>query len=70
MQKLGTKLQVHLSQLGVQKLKKVTFQNIVDDPDENEIITLGEIMKDLDKDGTLLDGVIVTSQSRVTKSSN
>lgn len=66
-QKLGTKLQVHLSQLGVQKLKKVTFPNVVDDPDENEIIQLGEIMKDLDKDGTLLDGVIITSQSRVTK---
>ncbi|EOH75285.1 MULTISPECIES: hypothetical protein [Enterococcus] len=66
-QKLGTKLQVHLSQLGVQKLKKVTFANVVDDPDENEIIQLGEIMKDLDKDGTLLDGVIITSQSRVTK---
>ncbi|MGP5429065.1 hypothetical protein ACTXNW_06395 [Enterococcus malodoratus] len=66
-QKLGTKLQVHLSQLGVLKMKKITFANVVDDPDENEIIALGEIMRDLDKDGTMLDGVIITSQSRVTK---
>ena len=66
-QKLSTKLQVHLSVPGVEKLKKVTFSNVVDNPEEAEIIQLGEIMTELDQDGTLLDGVIITSQSRVTK---
>ncbi|MGL9748936.1 hypothetical protein [Enterococcus sp. DIV0170] len=66
-QKLATKLQVHLSLPGVEKLKKITFSNVVDNPDEAEIIKLGEIMAELDQDGTLLDGVIITSQSRVTK---
>lgn len=66
-QKLATKLQVHLSLPGMEKLKKVTFSNVVDNPDEAEIIKLGEIMAELDQDGTLLDGVIITSQSRVTK---
>lgn len=50
-----------------EKLKKITFSNVVDNPDEAEIIKLGEIMAELDQDGTLLDGVIITSQSRVTK---
>ncbi|MDT2523751.1 hypothetical protein [Enterococcus raffinosus] len=66
-QKLATKLQVHLSLPGVEKLKKVTFSNVVDNPDEAEIIKLGDILAELDQDGTLLDGVIITSQSRVTK---
>ena len=66
-QKLATKLQVHLSLPGVEKLKKITFSNVVDNLDEAEIIKLGEIMAELDQDGTLLDGVIITSQSRVTK---
>ncbi|WP_437435505.1 hypothetical protein, partial [Enterococcus raffinosus] len=66
-QKLSTKLQVHLSIPGVEKLKKVTFSNVVENPEEAEIIKLGEIMTELDQDGTLLDGVIITSQSRVTK---
>jgi len=66
-QKLSTKLQVQLSVPGVEKLKKITFSNVVDNPEEAEIIKLGEIMTELDQDGTLLDGVIITSQSRVTK---
>ena len=66
-QKLSTKLQVQLSIPGVEKLKKVTFSNVVENPEEAEIIKLGEIMTELDQDGTLLDGVIITSQSRVTK---
>ena len=66
-QKLSTKLQVHLTVPGVEKLKKVTFSNVVDAPEEAEIIQLGDIMTELDQDGTLLDGVIITSQSRVTK---
>ncbi|WP_302828266.1 hypothetical protein [Enterococcus raffinosus] len=66
-QKLSTKLQVQLSVPGVEKLKKITFSNVVENPEEAEIIKLGEIMTELDQDGTLLDGVIITSQSRVTK---
>ena len=66
-QKLSTKLQVQLSVPGVEKLKKITFSNVVDNPEEAEIIKLGEIMTELDQDNTLLDGVIITSQSRVTK---
>jgi len=66
-QKLSTKLQVQLSVPGVEKLKKVTFQNVVDNPDEAEILKLGQLMKELDAEGTLLDGVIITSQSRVSK---
>ncbi|MBO0452032.1 hypothetical protein [Candidatus Enterococcus murrayae] len=66
-QKLSTKLQVQLSLPGAEKLKKVTFQNVVDDPAEADILELGEIMKTLDQEDTLLDGVIITSQSRVTK---
>ncbi|MGM0340130.1 hypothetical protein [Enterococcus sp. AZ007] len=67
MQKLSTKLQVQLAVPGVEKLKKVTFPNVVDNPAEAEILELGEIMKNLDQEDTLLDGVIITSQSRVTK---
>ncbi|MBO0455027.1 hypothetical protein [Candidatus Enterococcus murrayae] len=67
MQKLSTKLQVQLVVPGVEKLKKVTFPNVVDNPAEAEILELGEIMKNLDQEDTLLDGVIITSQSRVTK---
>ncbi|MBO0451323.1 hypothetical protein [Candidatus Enterococcus murrayae] len=66
-QKLSTKLQVQLAVPGVEKLKKVTFLNVVDEPKETEIIELGEIMRALDHEDTLLDGVIITSQSRVTK---
>ena len=66
-QKLSTKLQVQLALPGVEKLKKIAFANVIDEPAEDEIIKLGEIMTALDQDGTLLDGVIITSQSRVTK---
>lgn len=66
-QKLSTKLQVQLALPGVEKLKKIAFSNVIDEPAEEEIIKLGEIMTALDQDGTLLDGVIITSQSRVTK---
>ncbi|MBO0453408.1 hypothetical protein [Candidatus Enterococcus murrayae] len=66
-QKLSTKLQVQLAVPGAEKLKKMTFPNVVDNPAEAEILELGEIMKNLDQEDTLLDGVIITSQSRVTK---
>ena len=66
-QKLSTKLQVQLSLPGVEKLKKVTFQNVVDEPAEEDILKLGQIMTELDVEDSMLDGVIITSQSRVTK---
>ena len=66
-QKLSTNWHVHLTVPAVEKLKKLTFSNVVENPEEAEIIKLGEIMTELDQDGTLLDGVIITSQSRVTK---
>lgn len=65
--KLSTKLQVQLALSGVEKLKKVAFANVVENPTEEEIIKLGEILTALDQAGTTLDGVIITSQSRVTK---
>ncbi|MGL9730155.1 hypothetical protein [Enterococcus sp. DIV0756] len=67
-QKLSTRLQVQLTLPGVDKLKKVSFANVIEEPAEVEVIKLGEIMAALDQNGTLLDGVIITSQSRVTKS--
>ena len=66
-QRLSTKLQVHLSLPGAEKLKKVTFQNVVENPDEAQILKLGQLMKELDVEDTQLDGVIITSQSRVSK---
>jgi len=66
-QRLSTKLQVQLSLPGAEKLKKVTFQNVVEDPDEAQILKLGQLMKELDVEDTQLDGVIITSQSRVSK---
>ncbi|MDT2659138.1 hypothetical protein P7E02_04625 [Enterococcus hulanensis] len=66
-QRLSTKLQVQLSLPGAEKLKKVTFQNVVENPDETQILKLGQLMKELDVEDTQLDGVIITSQSRVSK---
>ncbi|MDT2660676.1 hypothetical protein P7E02_12405 [Enterococcus hulanensis] len=66
-QRLSTKLQVQLSLPGAEKLKKVTFQNVVENPDEAQILKLGQLMKELDVENTQLDGVIITSQSRVSK---
>ncbi|MBO0409584.1 hypothetical protein JZO77_25185 [Enterococcus hulanensis] len=66
-QRLSTKLQVQLSLPGAEKLKKVTFQNVVENPDEAQILKLGQLMKELDVEDTQLDGVIITSQSRVSK---
>ncbi|MGG5333248.1 hypothetical protein [Enterococcus sp. AZ163] len=66
-QLLGTKLQVQIEQNGEDKQKKVNFSNIVNNPAEADIVALGEIMADLAPDGSSLDSVIVTNQTRVTK---
>ncbi len=66
-QKLGTKLQVLIEQDGEDKQKKVTFQNVIDNPPEANVVRLGEIMSDLSKEGSTFDCVIMTVQSRITK---
>ena len=66
-QQLGTKLQVQIEQAGKDKQKKVNFSNVITSPAEADITKLGDIMADLAGDGSSLDSVIVTNQTRVTK---
>ena len=66
-QQLGTKLQVQIEQEGKDKQKKVNFSNVITSPAEADITKLGDIMADLAGDGSSLDSVIVTNQTRVTK---
>ncbi len=65
-QKIGNKLQVEID-AGGEKNKKITFTNVMDEPSEEKVLELGEIMKSLSVEGSQLDGVILTSQSRYTK---
>ncbi len=65
-QKIGTKLQVQID-AGEDKLRKVNFQNVIDEPTEEAVLELGAILTELSPDGSNLDGVILTSQSRYTK---
>jgi hypothetical protein len=39
----------------------------MDEPSEEKVLELGEIMRALSVEGSQLDGVILTSQSRYTK---
>ncbi|MBO1308355.1 hypothetical protein JZO70_19420 [Enterococcus sp. 669A] len=66
-QQLGTKLQVQIEQEGEDKQKKVNFSNVISNPAEADIVKLGEVMTDLGQEGSSLDSVIVTNQTRVTK---
>ncbi|MGG5314653.1 hypothetical protein IGI49_003033 [Enterococcus sp. AZ071] len=66
-QKLGTKLQVQIEQAGEDKQKKVNFSNVIDNPPEEDVVKLGEIMAELSQQGSSLDSVIMTVQSRITK---
>ena len=66
-QQLGTKLQVQIEQEGKDKQRKVNFSNIVTNPAEADIAKLGDIIADLAGDGSSLDSIIVTNQTRVTK---
>ena len=65
-QKIGNKLQVQID-TGEDKLSKVTFQNVIDEPTEEAVLELGDILTALSPEGSNLDGVILTSQSRYTK---
>ena len=65
-QKIGDKLQVQID-AGEDKLRKVNFQNVIDEPTEEAVLELGAILTELSPDGSNLDGVILTSQSRYTK---
>ena len=65
-QKIGNKLQVQID-AGEDKLRKVNFQNVIDEPTEEAVLELGAILTELSPDGSNLDGVILTSQSRYTQ---
>ena len=65
-QKIGNKLQVQID-AGEDKLRNVNFQNVIDEPTEEAVLELGAILTELSPDGSNLDGVILTSQSRYTK---
>jgi hypothetical protein len=65
-QKIGNKLQVQID-AGEVKLRKVNFQNVIDEPTEEAVLELGAILTELSPDGSNLDGVLLTSQSRYTK---
>ncbi|MBO1307114.1 hypothetical protein JZO70_13135 [Enterococcus sp. 669A] len=66
-QPLGTKLHVLIEQEGEDKQKKVNFSNVITSPAEADIVKLGEVMADLGQEGSSLDSVIVTNQTRVVK---
>ncbi|MDT2381839.1 hypothetical protein ACE4Z8_17375 [Enterococcus avium] len=65
-QKIGNKLQVQID-AGEDKLRKVNFQNVIDEPTEEAVLELGAILTELLPEGSNLDGVILTSQTRYTK---
>ncbi|MEQ7192957.1 hypothetical protein [Enterococcus avium] len=65
-QKIGNKLQVQID-AGENKLRKVNFQNVIDEPTEEAVLELGAILTELSPEGSNLDGVILTSQSRYTR---
>ncbi len=65
-QKIGNKLQVQID-ASEDKLRKVNFQNVIDEPTEEAVLELGAILTELSPAGSALDGVILTSQSRYTK---
>lgn len=61
-QKLSSKLKVQIDTPNEEKLQNINFQHVVDEPDENAVLTLGEIMTTLSPEGSSLDGVVLTSQ--------
>ena len=66
-QSLGNKLKVQINAVNKEKLQNINFQNVVDTPEENAILELGDIMTALLPEGSALDGVVLTSQTRYTK---
>ena len=65
--KLSSKLKVQIDTPNEEKLQNINFQHVIDEPDENAVLTLGEIMTTLSPEGSALDGVVLTSQKRYTK---
>lgn len=65
-QHIGNKLQVEID-AGGEKVKKISFQNVIEEPSEEKVLELGEIMKELSVEGSELYGVVLTSQARYTK---
>ncbi|MBU5361639.1 hypothetical protein KQI58_11200 [Enterococcus raffinosus] len=65
-QKIGNKLQVQID-AGEDKLRKVNFQNVIDESTEQAVLELGAILTELSPENSNLDGVILTSRSRYTK---
>ncbi|MBO0451865.1 hypothetical protein [Candidatus Enterococcus murrayae] len=65
-QRIGNKLKVQVNAPNEEKLQNINFQNVVDAPEESAILELGEIMTLLSPDGSELDGVVLTSQTRYT----
>ncbi|WP_379945957.1 hypothetical protein [Enterococcus devriesei] len=64
-QKLGNKLQVQLE--GTEGAKRtVSFSNVVEDPVEEKILVLGDVVDILAQDSAT-KGVILTTQTRYTK---
>ncbi|MGM0216422.1 hypothetical protein [Enterococcus sp. AZ109] len=66
-QQLGTKLQVQIEQEGNDKQKKVNFSNVISNPAEADLVKLGEVLADLAPEGSNLNNILVTNQTRVTK---
>ena len=65
-QRIGNKLKVQVNAPNEEKLQNINFQNVVDAPEESAVLELGEIMTLLSPDGSELDGVVLTSQTRYT----
>lgn len=65
-QHIGNKLQVEID-TGSEKAKKISFSNVIDNPSEEKVMELGEIMKELSVEGSELNGIVLTTQSRYTK---
>ncbi|MDU5333344.1 hypothetical protein [Enterococcus sp.] len=65
-QHIGNKLQIEID-AGGEKIEKITFSNVIEEPSEEKVLELGEIMKGLAVEGSELYGVVLTSQSRYTK---
>lgn len=64
-QKIGNKLQVQMEKSEGEK-RNVNFGNVIDEPTEEKILALGEIMVNLTKDDQL-DGIVLTEQTRYIK---
>ena len=65
-QHIDNKLQVE-NDAGGEKIEKITFPNVIEEPSEEKVLELGEIMRGLSVEGSELYGVVLTSQSRYTK---